>query len=74
VRWMCAFKLKDRKSSHELLGQLGVEDVVGFMKSVRLWFGNVERKLRDDLAKMCRDLAEEGHRSKHRRKKRGINV
>jgi hypothetical protein len=28
VRWMCGVTLKDRKSSDEFLGRLGVEDVV----------------------------------------------
>jgi len=28
VRWMCGVTLKDRKSSQELLGRLGVENVM----------------------------------------------
>jgi hypothetical protein len=39
VRWMSGVTLKDRKSSQELLGRLGVEDVVDVMKRGRLlWF------------------------------------
>jgi hypothetical protein len=41
---VCGVKLKDSKSSQELLGRLGVEDIVDVMKSGRLlWFGHVER-------------------------------
>src|SRR5579864_3995388 len=44
VRWMCGIRLKDRKSSDELLGRLGVEDVVKIVRRGRLlWFGHVER-------------------------------
>jgi hypothetical protein len=45
ARWMCGVMLKDRKASDELLGRLGVEDVVEVMRRGRLlWFGYVERK------------------------------
>jgi hypothetical protein len=57
VRWMCGVTLKDKKSSQELFGRLGVEDVVDVMKRGRLLrFGHVERKPREDWVKMCRDL------------------
>ena len=45
----CYVTLKDRKSSDELLGRLGVEDVVEVVRRGRLlWFGHIERKSRDD--------------------------
>jgi len=70
VRWMCGVTLKDRKSSDELLGRLGVEDVVEVVRRGRLlWFGHVERKSQDDWVKMCRDLVVEGTRRKGRRRK-----
>jgi len=53
VRWMCGVTLKDRKSSDELLGRLGVEDVVEVVRRGRLlWFGHVERRSQDDCVKM----------------------
>jgi hypothetical protein len=40
------------------------------MKNGRLlWFGQVERTLREDWVKMCRDLVVEGAQSKDRVKK-----
>jgi hypothetical protein len=70
VRWMCGVTLKDKKSSQELLGRLGVEDVVDVMKRGRLlWFGHVERKPREDWVKMCRDLVVVGAQGKGRGKK-----
>ena len=75
LRWMCGVTLKDRKSSQELLGRLGVEDVVEVVRRGRLlWFGHVERKSQDDWVKMCRDLVVEGTRRKGRGGKRGRSV
>jgi hypothetical protein len=43
MRWMCGVKLKDWKSSHELLDRVGAEDIVDVMKRGRLlWFGHVD--------------------------------
>jgi len=67
VRWMCGVTLKDRKSSDELLGRLGVEDVV--RRGRLLWFGHVERKSRDDWVKLCRNLLVEGTRRKGKGRK-----
>jgi len=62
--------LKYRKSSDELLGRLGVEDVVDVMKRGRLlWFGHVERKPWEDWVKMCRYVVVVGVQSKGRGKK-----
>jgi len=67
---MCGVTLKDRKSSDELLGRLGVEDAVEVVRRGRLlWFGHAERKSRDDWVKMCRDLVVEGTRRKGRGRK-----
>jgi hypothetical protein len=53
-------QLKDKKSSRELPGRLGVEDVVDVVRRGRLlWFRHVERKSPDDWVKMCRDLVVE---------------
>ena len=35
VRWMCGVTLKDGKSSHQLSGRLGVEDIADIMKRGR---------------------------------------
>jgi hypothetical protein len=71
VRCMCGVTLNDRKSSRELLGRLGVGDVVDDVRRGRLlWFGHVERKSRDDWVRMCRDLVAEGARRMIREKKR----
>jgi hypothetical protein len=72
---MCGVTLKDRKSSQELLGRLGVEDIVDVMKRGRLmpaWFGHAEPKSWEDWVNMCRDgvrrdLVVEGARSKGRK-------
>jgi hypothetical protein len=62
LRWMYGVTLKDRKSSRDLLGRLGVEDVDVVGRGRLLWFGHVERKSRDDWVRMCRDTAAEGAR------------
>jgi hypothetical protein len=74
VTWMCGVTLKDRKSSDELLGRLGVEDVEVVRRGRLLWFGHVERKSRDDWVKMCRDLVVEGAQRKGRGGKRVRSV
>jgi hypothetical protein len=52
------------------LGRRGVVDVVDVMKCGRLlWFGHVERKPRENLVKMCRDLVVVGAQGKGRGKK-----
>jgi hypothetical protein len=62
--------VQNRKSSQELLGRLGVEDIVDVMKrGGLLWFGHVERKSTEDWVKVCRDLLVGGARSKDRGKK-----
>jgi hypothetical protein len=72
VRWIPGVTLKDRKSSDELLGRLGIEDVVEVVRRGRLlWFGHVERKSRDDWVKMCRDLVVEGTKRRVGGGKRG---
>jgi hypothetical protein len=69
LRW-CGVTLKDRKSSDELLGPLGVEDVVEVARRGRLLsFGYVERKSQFDWVRMCRDLVVEGTRRKGRGRK-----
>jgi hypothetical protein len=49
VRWMCGVTLKVSKSTYELLGRLGVEDIVDVMRRGRLlWFGHVKHKSMED--------------------------
>ena len=44
IRWMCGVSLKNRISSAELYGRLGVEEVADVMRRGRLrWFGHLER-------------------------------
>jgi len=43
--WMCTVTLKDRKSSEELRGRLGIKCVRDVVRCGRLrWFGHVERR------------------------------
>jgi len=75
LRRMCGLTLKDKKSSRELLGRLGVQDIVDATKRGRLmWFGHVEHKSREDWVKMCRDFVVEGDCSKGRGKQNGRSV
>jgi len=49
IRWMCGFKLNERKKCGELLG---LEPVSLVIKNSRLrWFGHVERKDDNDWVK-----------------------
>jgi hypothetical protein len=67
--------LRQRIGNAELLGRLGIEDVVDVVRRGRLlWFGHVERKSSDDWVKMCRDLVVEGARSTVSGRKHGGNV
>ena len=44
IRWMCNAMLKDRKSSEELRGCLGLVNIRDIISRNRLrWFGHVER-------------------------------
>ena len=69
-RWMCSFTLKDRKSSEELRGRLGIECVTDVVRRGRLrWFGHVERKSVDDCVAACRNLVVDGKRCRGRGRK-----
>mgnify|MGYP003454445976 CR=1 FL=1 len=55
IRWMCGVSLKNRISSAELYGRLGVEEVADVMRRGRLrWFGHLERKDTGDWVSACR--------------------
>jgi len=70
VRWMCGVSLKDRISSEELNGRLGVEGVADVVRRGRLrWFGHLERKCSEDWVSSCRDLQVSGDTRKGRGKK-----
>ena len=70
VRWMCGVSLKNRISSAELYGRLGVEEVAVVMRRGRLrWFGHLERKSKEDWVSACRDVDVAGSKSRGRCKK-----
>jgi hypothetical protein len=46
---MCEVSLRQRRSTHDLLEYLGIEDAETVVKRGRLnWFVHVERKMRED--------------------------
>jgi hypothetical protein len=61
VRWMCGVSLKNRITSKELNGRLGVEGVADVVRRGRLrWFGHLERKGSDDWVSSCRNFQVSG--------------
>ena len=70
VRWMCGVSLKNRISSAELYGRLGIEEVRDVMRRGHLrWFGHLERKSKEDWVSVCRDIDVTGSKSRGRCKK-----
>ena len=70
IRWMCGVSLKNRISSVELCGRLGVEEVADVVRRSRLrWFGHLERKNSGDWVSACRDFEVAGPKSRGRSKK-----
>jgi len=70
VRWMCGVSLKNRISSEELNGRLGVEGVADVVRRGRLrWFGHLERKGSDDWVSSCRSFQVSGAARKGRSRK-----
>jgi hypothetical protein len=70
VRWMCGVSLKNRISSEELNGRLGLESIDEVVRRGRLgWFGHLERKGRDDWVSACRNIDVGGTRQRGRGRK-----
>ena len=70
VRWMCGVRLKNRISSEELNGRLGIVKIMEIVRQGRLrWFGHLERKGNDDWVSACRNLEVPGPKSKGRSRK-----
>ena len=45
IRWMCGVSMKDRRTSEEMRGLVGVEPITTVIKSGRLrWYEHVMRK------------------------------
>jgi len=68
MRRMCGVTLKDRKSSEELRGRLGLEQsILDLIRKHRLqWYGHVERKSDNDWVKKCRYIEVGGVRGRGR--------
>ena len=70
VRLMCGVTSKQRKSTNELMYQLGIEDVEIVVRRGRLrWFGHVVRKPKDDWVSLCRNVTVGGKRRRGRPRK-----
>ena len=70
VRWMCGVRLKNRISSEELNGRLGIVKIMEIVRQGRLrWFGHLERKGNDDWVSACRNYVVPGSKSKGRSRK-----
>ena len=70
VRWMCGVSLKNRISSDELKGRLGIEGIDEIVERGRLrWFGHVERKPIANWVSACRGFVVAGTKSKGRSRK-----
>ena len=70
VRWMCGVRLKNRISSEELNGRLGIVKIMEIVRQGRLrWFGHLERKGNDDWVSACRNYVVPGPKSKGRSRK-----
>src|SRR5260221_3414572 len=64
---MCGVTLKHRKTNEELLGRLGIECVFDVVRRGRLrWFGQIERKNKDNWVAACRDMVVEGEKGRSR--------
>ena len=62
--------LKNKISSVDLNGRLGIEGVADIVRRGRLrWFGHLERKGRDDWVSTCRSFEVAGPKSRGRHKK-----
>lgn len=70
IRWMCNVTLKDRKSSLELRGRLGLDSIRNCIRTGRLrWFGHVERRDDDSWVKKCREIVVVGRQERGRPRK-----
>ena len=70
IRWMCGISMKDRRTSEELRGLVGVETITTVNRSGRLrWYGHVMRKSDDYWVKKCMEFRVEGRRRVGRSRK-----
>ena len=57
IRWICRVRLRDRMSSYELRGCLGLESIRNAVQKRRLrWVGHIERMNADNWLKKCREF------------------
>ena len=67
IRYMCGVSWRDKKSSSDLLKEVGLEGIEVIVRRSRLrWYGHVRRKEDDDWVKRCMDMKVEGVRSRGR--------
>ena len=70
VRWMCGVRVKNRISSEELNGRLGIVKIMEIVRRGRLrWFRHLERKGNDDWVSACRNYVVPRPKSKGRSRK-----
>ena len=61
IRWMCGICMKDRRTSEELRGLVGVESITTVIRSGRLrWYRHMMRKSDEDWVNKCMELRIEG--------------
>ena len=65
IRYMCGVSWKDKKSSGELLKELGLEAIDVVIRRNRLWwYGHVVRKDSEDWVQTCMNFKVDGTRPK----------
>ena len=70
IRWMCGVSLRERKTSEELRGRLGICNIADSLRQNRLrWFGHVERMDRENPVSACRFIEVDGLRGRGRPRK-----
>ena len=70
VRWMCRVSLRERKSSEELRGRLGIPSLLTVLRKNRLrWYGHVERMDVANPVSPCRYVEVAGARGRGRPRK-----
>ena len=67
---ICRVRLRDRLSSDEFRGRLGLDSIRNAVQKRRLrWFGHVERMNADNWVKKCREFNVPGPRGRGRPRK-----
>ena len=75
IRWMCGSKIKQRKSTEQILNILGLNSILLELTKRRLrWYGHVSRREENNRVRLIQQLQVNGTISKGRPQKEWNDV